>query len=507
MNFFVILGDCKYPLARSQLFHLLKKLLLTATIGVFSAHIGIGLASSNLVPETGVVDAVLQSPITPDHLKPPECSGITPTTLILGSGSFTGTPDNDLILGSSANDRVDGLDGDDCILGGDQGDQLFGGASGGGSETVRDEFNAVSYSNNDGTQNWASDWLEFNEADGPASGDVMVDIPTVSSTYTLYASQDAAINQAAPNNNYGTNIFLALRSTLGQLRYSLLSYDLSSLPAGATVISAIANFYVTTADTHPVNVYRVTSAWGEFTVTWNSFANAYNSTIRGTFTPTPVSQYVSADVTSLVQAWHSGTNRNYGLVLIATATAGDSLYNSRDQPGTINDPYLEVTVSVPAGDNSLRIQNASKAITRSVDLCNATSATLDTNFFRQGLDDANDYVDSYISDDGGGSWTLIGRIDGPADDTELQFGSVDISAFISCDTVIAFLSSPSLGVDDRVFFDNIQISYQTLLSTGGNDVLIGGAGDDYLNGGGGEDICYGGGGVNTFDNCEVIFDP
>jgi Tfp pilus assembly protein PilX len=48
-----------------------------------------------------------------------------------------------------------------------------GGGSGSGScdGTFRDEFNTVSFSNNDGTLTWATDWLEINESDGPNAGD------------------------------------------------------------------------------------------------------------------------------------------------------------------------------------------------------------------------------------------------------------------------------------------------------------------------------------------------
>jgi len=37
-------------------------------------------------------------------------------------------------------------------------------------ETVRDEFNTVSYSGNDGTMNWNNNWQESGESDGPSSG-------------------------------------------------------------------------------------------------------------------------------------------------------------------------------------------------------------------------------------------------------------------------------------------------------------------------------------------------
>ncbi len=39
------------------------------------------------------------------------------------------------------------------------------------SGTYRDNFNSESYSNNDGTLTWSSDWIEINESDGPTLGD------------------------------------------------------------------------------------------------------------------------------------------------------------------------------------------------------------------------------------------------------------------------------------------------------------------------------------------------
>jgi hypothetical protein len=40
--------------------------------------------------------------------------------------------------------------------------------------TVRDEFSAVAYNENDGTQNWDNDWQERGEADGPTNGKMRV---------------------------------------------------------------------------------------------------------------------------------------------------------------------------------------------------------------------------------------------------------------------------------------------------------------------------------------------
>jgi Ca2+-binding RTX toxin-like protein len=131
-------------------------------------------AAPNAIPETGIEDSIVQNPITPNDLKPSECAALNLTNIVVGSGTFSGTNNNDLILGSSGADVIEGRGGDDCILGGGQDDDLRGGTSA-SADTVRDEFNAVSYSNNDGTDNWRNDWVEDDVAGaGPASGNVLI---------------------------------------------------------------------------------------------------------------------------------------------------------------------------------------------------------------------------------------------------------------------------------------------------------------------------------------------
>ena len=49
-------------------------------------------------------------------------------------------------------------------------DPICGGAAG----TVKDEFTTIAYNGNDGTQNWANNWQETGEADGPTSGQMQV---------------------------------------------------------------------------------------------------------------------------------------------------------------------------------------------------------------------------------------------------------------------------------------------------------------------------------------------
>ena len=57
--------------------------------------------------------------LTADELAPPECSGMGLTNIVYIGAGETGTPANDLILGTRKNDaEIRGGAGDDCILGG-----------------------------------------------------------------------------------------------------------------------------------------------------------------------------------------------------------------------------------------------------------------------------------------------------------------------------------------------------------------------------------------------------
>jgi Ca2+-binding RTX toxin-like protein len=86
----------------------------------------LGVSAANSVPATKANDQ--SRAIATDDLKPtPDCSGITVTTKVNGSGIFNGTVGADLITGGSGIDTISGQNGNDCILGGGGADALTGG--------------------------------------------------------------------------------------------------------------------------------------------------------------------------------------------------------------------------------------------------------------------------------------------------------------------------------------------------------------------------------------------
>ena len=87
-------------------------LFVLVSLSVFTA-----LTASNTVPFTRADKQSMG--VSANELKPSECDGITLTNIVDVGAGESGTPANDLILGTDKKDEeIRGGDGDDCILGG-----------------------------------------------------------------------------------------------------------------------------------------------------------------------------------------------------------------------------------------------------------------------------------------------------------------------------------------------------------------------------------------------------
>lgn len=112
------------------------------------------------------------------------------------------------------------------------------------------------------------------------------------------------------------------------------------------------------------------------------------------------------------------------------------------------------------GSLRLRVRDndgGGEGVQRQADLSAYTSATLSFNYSRWPMYRATDYVTLAISDNGGASWTDLDRFVGPAFDPDYTFVTYDISAHLSANTRIRFLTSPWMLWASQVMFDNIEI--------------------------------------------------
>lgn len=189
---------------------------------------------------------------------------------------------------------------------------------------------------------------------------------------TLNPTKDCVIDNSAPTTNEdGTKLIIGHDSgSVGTPVWrSLLQFDLSSIPSGATISAATLKLYNETpngANSRVASVYRVKVSWTEATVTWNTTdgstswqtagcggANDREATDIGTFNVASgdSASYYSVTLTpgsTGVQGWIDGTLTNNG-ILVKVATETDDFHSLSDRSGhnTANKPELVITYTAP----------------------------------------------------------------------------------------------------------------------------------------------------------------
>lgn len=148
----------------------------------------------------------------------------------------------------------------------------------------------------------------------------------------LQAVADATLNQNHPSTNYGSTITLPVGfNTNNTLYRSLVRFDLSSIPANATINKATLSLYQVGSSGVPlaIRVYRSTKTWSEGTVTWNSNGTSFNSTaITSGGGGASNQSWVAFNVLPVVRSWYIAPSRNFGLMLRGSSEGGDWSFHS-----------------------------------------------------------------------------------------------------------------------------------------------------------------------------------
>lgn len=95
-------------------------------VAVAIMAIGTVFTATNSVPATSLGQRT--STTTANNLRPSSCSGVSVTTKVSGSGTFSGTTAANLVTAGAAVDTITALGGSDCVLGGAGNDSIEGGA-------------------------------------------------------------------------------------------------------------------------------------------------------------------------------------------------------------------------------------------------------------------------------------------------------------------------------------------------------------------------------------------
>jgi hypothetical protein len=130
--------------------------------------------------------------------------------------------------------------------------------------------------------------------------------------------KDTYLYQTAPTNRPGTDPDFYAGVYSGSLQYGLLQFDLSAVPAGATITSADITLSLGSSTSDTVRFHKVTSPWTEATASWSTHGTAWNSTVEGSFTA-GIYGSRTFSATALVQSWVSNPSTNNGMLFEQTA--------------------------------------------------------------------------------------------------------------------------------------------------------------------------------------------
>lgn len=118
-------------------------------------------------------------------------------------------------------------------------------------------------------------------------------------------------------------------------------------------VSAILHIWSYNPNDDIVNIYAVSSDWSEIGVTWNTKPNTY-SNIEASFVTSVKEDWITVDITGLVNKWLTGSFGNYGLLLDKQSPYAE-VFQSREG---VNKPFIEVTYEDGGSANIIDIADA-----------------------------------------------------------------------------------------------------------------------------------------------------
>ena len=155
---------------------------------------------------------------------------------------------------------------------------------------------------------------------------------------TIYADADVTVRSLYPDTNYGYEDYL-------ELSYSeidrpveeavLVHFNLSALPSNAVIDSAVMQLYQVYAGgdiLKRIAVYRATSPWDEYTMTWNTYLTIDPTGLVSELN-SATGVYQSWWITSWASFWQSNTAQNYGIMLrrlTSESTYYERAFESKD---------------------------------------------------------------------------------------------------------------------------------------------------------------------------------
>ncbi len=185
--------------------------------------------------------------------------------------------------------------------------------------------------------------------------------------YLVPTDQDTWIRNDNTSANMATDWKLHIRYEAGNIERPMYKYDLSAIPANASILSATAWFYINKEHAEgPVDIHRLQADWQDNTATWNTMGDQMDPTVIATIPTQPARHlWVQVNLTSQVQAWVNG-QPNYGITLNSTSEGTNGEYVGEEDAS--HKSYINVIVgTAPSSPVSLQsVGTLTSGVTRTL---------------------------------------------------------------------------------------------------------------------------------------------
>lgn len=170
---------------------------------------------------------------------------------------------------------------------------------------------------------------------------------------------DAYVISENPDANYGTGTGLYIGESntgVDYVRKAVMKFDLTSIPSTAIITLAQLGIYYYDKDagtdwSNTPTIYRLTSAFGETTVTWDTFPTNDSINIGSTTINQSTSYgWITITLSNVkFQELINGTMTNYGFLLYDTSEVANNciIVYSREYATTTLRPKLYIEYTLP----------------------------------------------------------------------------------------------------------------------------------------------------------------
>jgi cysteine-rich repeat protein len=165
-------------------------------------------------------------------------------------------------------------------------------------------------------------------------------------------SDDTFVSNSTPTKNYGASPL----EVIGSGTTTYLKFNLSGVPAGATVSKATLRVFVDAVVVGgQFDVYNLpsTPTWTESALKYNTPPPPLGASVTGghpiTVTASSANTFLLIDITSTVQGWLNTPGSNNGVALALVGGTGYFSIDSKEGLFTSHEPEIEIVLNGPAG--------------------------------------------------------------------------------------------------------------------------------------------------------------